>query len=372
MTPKVSFVVPCYKLAHLLPECIHSILSQSYGDFEILIMDDCSPDNTAEVARSFNDPRVQHIRNEPNLGHLRNYNKGIGFSRGEYIWLISADDRLRHPDAIARYVEAMEKNPKVGYVCCPAMEMKGSQETGVARYSVVAERDTVFDGHDFLHKLSALNCVIAASGMVRKSCYDKLGAFPLDMPYAGDWYLWCRFALYYDVAYLAEPMVNYRLHEGSMTSALMEKDPRVCAREDLSVLWRVAHDARDAQAADIVRLFHGAIVSEYVRLITGRKYGVSSTLSLQDFRDVLRQHAGENAEAAWVRARVYSLVADFHFANGDYAQASEFYRLALRDDPSMTKARIKATLLRTGRVGVALRNLAFGFHRLWTQGRQHS
>src|SRR4051794_25603457 len=51
--PLVSFVVPCYKLAHLLPECIQSILSQSYTDFEVLVMDDCSPDNTSEVAKSF-------------------------------------------------------------------------------------------------------------------------------------------------------------------------------------------------------------------------------------------------------------------------------------------------------------------------------
>ena len=84
MDPIVSFVVPCYRLAHLLPECISSILAQTYQDFEILIMDNCSPDNTPEVARSFDDPRVKHIRNEVNLGHLRNFNKGIATSRGKY------------------------------------------------------------------------------------------------------------------------------------------------------------------------------------------------------------------------------------------------------------------------------------------------
>lgn len=66
--PTVSFIVPCYKLAHLLPDCVNSILSQTYRDFEVLIMDDCSPDNTPQVAQSFPDPRVTHIRNDPNLG----------------------------------------------------------------------------------------------------------------------------------------------------------------------------------------------------------------------------------------------------------------------------------------------------------------
>src|SRR5437016_5697097 len=101
-TPRVTFVVPCYKLGHLLAECLKSILAQTYRDFEVLVMDDCSPDDTAEVARSFHDPRVKHIRNEPNLGHLRNYNRGLDLAEGEYIWLVSADDRLRKPYVLER------------------------------------------------------------------------------------------------------------------------------------------------------------------------------------------------------------------------------------------------------------------------------
>ena len=97
MDPKVTFIVPCYNLAHVLPECVNSILSQSFSDFEVLIMDDCSPDNTPEVARSFSDARVRHVRNEKNQRHLANYNKGIKLAKGEYVWLISADDRLRKP-----------------------------------------------------------------------------------------------------------------------------------------------------------------------------------------------------------------------------------------------------------------------------------
>src|SRR3974377_1558569 len=109
MRPKVSFIVPCYKLGHLLAECIESILAQGYQDFEVLIMDDCSPDNTPEVAKSFGDARIQHIRNEPNLGHLRNYNKGIGLAKGDYIWLISADDSLRSSRVLERFGSVTER-----------------------------------------------------------------------------------------------------------------------------------------------------------------------------------------------------------------------------------------------------------------------
>src|ERR1700730_3911201 len=132
--PKVSFVVPCYKLAHLLPECVNSILAQTFADFEILIMDDCSPDDTPKVAQSFQDLRVRHVRNEPNLGHLRNYNKGINLARGKYVWLISADDRLRKPYVLQRYVELMDNHEGVGFACCPGVLLENGCETKTAEY----------------------------------------------------------------------------------------------------------------------------------------------------------------------------------------------------------------------------------------------
>src|SRR5262245_19230606 len=131
MAPKVSFVVPCYYLAHLLADCVNSILRQSYTNFEVLIMDDCSPDHTPEVAQSFSDRRNQYIRNERNLGNTGNYNKGIALSRGHYVWLISADDYLRREYVLQRYVEVMESHPEVGYVFCPVIALENGQQTGV-------------------------------------------------------------------------------------------------------------------------------------------------------------------------------------------------------------------------------------------------
>src|SRR5438067_4592288 len=165
-TPTVSFIVPCYKLGHLLPDCVNSILGQTYADFEILIMDDCSPDSTPEVAASFCDNRVKHVRNNPNLGHLKNYNKGIQMARGKYVWLISADDYLRRPYVLQRYVEVMEKNPRVGYTFCPGVCVRDGEEAEVLGYSVYANRDAVIKGQEFLHSLLDKNIVIAASALV--------------------------------------------------------------------------------------------------------------------------------------------------------------------------------------------------------------
>ena len=174
-SPKVTFVVPCYKLAHLLEECVRSILAQTYTDFEVLIMDDCSPDNTPEVARSFNDPRVRHIRNEPNLGHLRNYNKGISEAAGEYIWLISADDCLRKPYVLERYIEVMENRPDVGYAFCAGMGLQDGHETEIVKWAVLDSPDAVLNGRQFLRRLLQSNCILAPSGLVEKGVLRKTG-----------------------------------------------------------------------------------------------------------------------------------------------------------------------------------------------------
>ena len=203
-TPTVSFVVLCYKLAHLLPECVNSILSQTYSDFELLIMDDCSPDNTQEVAKSFQDPRVKYVRNEKNLGVLRNENEGVHQSRGKYVWIISADDYLRKPYITQRYVELMEKHPRVGYVICAGVAVRDGRETGVLPHSKYRNRDAIVQGHDFLKKLLYSNVVLAPSAMARRECYEKISMYPLnatfggkkiDMVWASDWYVWCAFAL---------------------------------------------------------------------------------------------------------------------------------------------------------------------------------
>lgn len=358
--PLVSFVVPCYKLAHLLPECVNSILTQTYGNFEVLIMDDCSPDQTPEVARSFSDSRVRHIRNEPNLGHLRNYNKGIGLSRGKYIWLISADDRLRKPYVLDRYVRLMELHPRVGYVFCPAVRLDSGQETNVVGHSSRPDQDAILNGRRFLAELVNVNFVVAPSVMVRAECYEKVSRFPLDMPWGGDWYLWCVFALHYDVAYLREPMVNYRRHDLSMTDTLTNQRLQACAEEDLALPWRIKQKAEEAGYPSIVERCRISIASQYANDIGSRKYKSSNSwheysLTLEEFEQSLLQNSRNPQEQKIIRARVYAALADTYFWKRDFAGALHLYRNGLRQDPRMLQAWAKYLLLRAGNVGIRFR-----------------
>jgi hypothetical protein len=168
--------------------------------------------------------------------------RGLLWPQVGYVLLISADDRLRSPHLLQRYVHLLDDNPTVGYVCCPGMRLENGIEAEVE--GCLADHDMVLEGKAFLFKLLRGNFIIAASGMVRRVCYEKYGAFPLDLPYAGDWFLWCLFAVLYDVAYCAEPMVNYRRHELSMTNYLMSQRRRLTLREGFIVLWRIETEAR--------------------------------------------------------------------------------------------------------------------------------
>jgi glycosyltransferase involved in cell wall biosynthesis len=300
MDPKVTFVVPCYKLAHLLSDCVNSILRQTFADFELLIMDDCSPDNTAEVAACFTDPRVKYIRNPHNIGHLQNYNKGIALARGKYVWLISADDTLRLPHALERYVQLMEGHPNVGYVFSPAVRLREGQEWGTLDYSICWHKDEIFDGRQWLTRLIQRNRIVAASAMARKECYEKLGTFPLNLPWNGDWYLWCLFSVYFDVGYFAEPMVCYREHDLNITHSLLADALNHCTAADIAMPWIIKPIAERAGFPAVAQMCVRSAVQEYVR------NNKSSDLTFPDAQ--LEDWLNQNGATSQDKARVRELV----------------------------------------------------------------
>jgi glycosyltransferase involved in cell wall biosynthesis len=356
-SPTVTFVVPCYRLAHFLPDCLRSILAQTFEDFEVLVMDDCSPDDTPAVTASFRDPRVQHVRNDPNLGHLRNYNKGIGLARGKYVWLISADDYLRSPRVLERYVSVLEANPSVGYAFCAGVGVRDGNETGTIDYSLCGDHDRVIRGHVWLRTLLRANVVLAASGLVRRACYERHGPFPLDMPWAGDWYLWCLFALYHDVAYFAEPMVCYREHALSMTNKLTKEKVDACCREEISIPWDIKRRADAAAFAGVSRLAVDAAADWYVRNLVAPRFGrADPCLEPEDLERSLQTSTADEGVRRRVRARVHAEIGDWHYWRGDAAAARRAYAQALEATPAFPSATVKRALLALGPAGDAVRH----------------
>ena len=91
-TPRVSVIVPTHNRADLLPRAVDSILAQTYGDYEMVIVDDCSADNTQDVIAGFSDPRIRSFRHDRNRGQSAAINTGIAHARGEYVGFLDDDD----------------------------------------------------------------------------------------------------------------------------------------------------------------------------------------------------------------------------------------------------------------------------------------
>lgn len=349
--PTVSFIVPCFKLAEFLADCLHSILSQTYEDFEILIMDDCSPDHTGDVAQSLKeDSRVKYIRNESNLGHLRNYNKGIGLSRGRYIWLISADDRLRSRQVVSRYLQLMERRSAIGFAFCPVIGILDGTENGLIPWSFHGNQDFIFNGRDFLKRLLKANCVAAPSVLARKECYDK-SLFRMDLPNTGDWFLWCLFAMHYDIAYFAEPMVNYRLHKKQMTDWFLSEEPLLHAENDIIARWHTMKSAQEAGLSSLASDWAESLARFAAYQIIRAEDGDRKALNSSAVQNLLRKYAVDENEREAMACLLVKALGDRYLDRGMRSKAAECYGNALRRGPISGKLLAKYGLSRMGSMG---------------------
>lgn len=370
--PRVTFLVPCYKLGHLLPKCVTSILEQTYEDFEIIVLDDSSPDATPDVARSFKDPRVHHIRNEVNLGHLANYNQGIHRARGEYVWLISADDSLRRPYVLDRYVDLLQRQPSVGYVFCPTVRLVDEREEGVMGFTAPARTDRIFPGRAFLRDhLMVSNCVPAPSTMARKACYEQISLFPPDLPYSGDWYLWCLFALHCDVGYFADPMVYRRYHNRNISHQFWGTSVATFWMNQVAVPSRTRAAAEALGYHDVVRSARAALIREYAWQLAPKLPGQVTTacISLEEFAVSLEQHGGRPDEIREIRTGVYAGVGDRYSDGRDLRLARRFYRRALCENPRRADVWVKYFLSCLGPVGPGLREAVAAVRRRFRAAR---
>jgi len=351
--PKVSFIVPCYKLAHYLGDCVNSILSQTYGDFEIIIMDDCSPDNTPEAAAEFKDPRVIYIRNETNLGNIRNYNKGIELAWGRYIWLISADDCLRSQGVLQRYVDLLEKNPQVGYVFCPAITLRDDKEFEVEEWTAwPGDNDQIISGREIVRR-SAYACAVSApSGLVRRECYARKGLFRTDLPRASDYYLWAIFATIYDVGYFAEPMVYYRRHTSNMEVTMEREQPSFYYEQELLARWLIKKEAEKTGFLDLRSDFCRALAGAYTLRLAKKaaedwQYGYTWDAAIQEIRanasdEVEAEEIMRLIRAGWSAALAsrHSFVGATYYQMGRLDKAVIAFRSALTLNPWSIRPRI--------------------------------
>jgi glycosyltransferase involved in cell wall biosynthesis len=214
----VDVIVPCYRYAHFLKQCVESVLTQSGPGVRVLILDDASPDNTAEVAAELarNDSRVIVRRHSSNLRHIATYNEGIDWASADYMLLLSADDYLL-PGALNRAVTLMESHPEVGLTFGYAIELS---ENGAWRWNEVVpcqHGECVISGKEFILLSGARDIVRTPTAVVRTELQKKVGGYRPELPHAGDMEMWLRLAAHASVGFVAADQAAYRRHSSNMS-----------------------------------------------------------------------------------------------------------------------------------------------------------
>lgn len=205
---KISVIMPVYNGEKYLKEAIDSVLSQTFKDFELIIINDCSTDTTIDVINSYNDERIILINNEENLGIAKNLNKGIEISKGKYIARMDADD-ICYPHRLERQYNFMEANIDIG-MCGSSAEVFTDN---TIRLHVCPQQ------HNEIKVLQIFNSAFTHPAvMIKKEILDKYN-LRYDEFYEGmeDYELWIRMSRVTKLANIDEVLLKYRSHSSQVT-----------------------------------------------------------------------------------------------------------------------------------------------------------
>ena len=218
----VDIAIPCYRYGHFLKDCIESIQAQSLCDVRMLIIDDASPDGSAEAARALaaRDPRIEVIVHERNRGALATYDEGIAWSKSPYLLLLSADDFLA-PGALARAASIMNAHPKVALTYGRSVDLHENDPEPTFSDPDAPPEWRVRSGEAFIreHCERVRNLVPTPAAVVRTAVQKRVGGYDRALPHAGDMEMWMRLAAYGDVADTPLTQAVYRLHGSNMSRA---------------------------------------------------------------------------------------------------------------------------------------------------------
>lgn len=211
LMPKVSVIIPTHNRAKILHLAVKSVLHQTFQDFEIIIVDDASQDNTEEVIRGFRDNRIKYFRREMSGGDAVARNLGIVNSEGEYIAFLDDDDEW-FPKKLQRQVTLIESSqPVVGGVYTGRVNIDGTNG------KILSIRLGDKKGNLFNELLGGFR-FSTSSVMVRKECFHQIGLFDENIPYNSDFDMWVRISKNFQFECIEEPLTKYYIHATKLST----------------------------------------------------------------------------------------------------------------------------------------------------------
>lgn len=231
---RVSVIVPNYNHAKYLRQRIDSILNQTCQDFELIILDDCSTDDSRSIIDEYVSrfPGIKYYFNSSNSGSaFTQWDYGVNKANGEFIWIAESDD-YAEPGFLEKSLAILDGNENIGFVYCNS---KIINELNNTEYYVSDLRQTLHKDKwlkDYSNKgfneisenLFLMNTINNVSGVLfRKKKYVEAGYADHSMKYCGDWFLYIRILLISDVAYFSSPLNIFRFHSHSSSNEYFKK-----------------------------------------------------------------------------------------------------------------------------------------------------
>lgn len=215
---KVSVIIPTYNSAHFIVEAVDSVLAQTFTDFEVLVIDDGSKDNTKELlAEKYGDSIQYFYKDNGGVSKARNF--GIEKAKGKYVAFLDSDDAWI-TEKLEKQISALEKNLE-NKACYSSFYLcdENLNPTGINP----SERKA-----DVLTDLLLIGNVVATPSTViaEKELFQQVGGFDYELSQCADWEMWIRLATKTEFIYIDEPLLKYRIHGANMSknAALLEKD----------------------------------------------------------------------------------------------------------------------------------------------------
>jgi len=227
MIPKLSIIIPNYNHGNYLSQRIQSVLDQTFTDFELIILDDASTDDSVQTINQFrkHNNRIKYYSSEINSGNtFKQWNKGVSLAKGDLVWIAESDD-FCDIDFIRRTIQPLLVDEFISVSYCQSHKMDEEDNITGSWSDYTADLDSfqfaedfVMDGIQFIDKfLIKRNVIPNASGVLfRKSIFDKIGGADETLKTNSDWLTWLKMLCYGKVAYNHDHLNYFRYHSKSV------------------------------------------------------------------------------------------------------------------------------------------------------------
>jgi glycosyltransferase involved in cell wall biosynthesis len=215
----VSVCIPAHNAAAFIAETIDSVLGQRSQDYELLVCDNASSDETPAVCARYASRGLRYHRFGQLVGQAGNWNRCCDLATGRFVVLLHADDLLE-PDYLSRAVCLMDDHPAVALTHCSVRHITANgREMSLQR---LYPEDRVVTGEEFFARMLVEGCLVNPAGvMMRTTALRRAGPFSERIRWGIDWHMWLRLCLQGDVAYIAAPLARYRHHPASGTASVL-------------------------------------------------------------------------------------------------------------------------------------------------------